>query len=45
MLYVLQFWAKTAFRAEILAEQILGKLIFAILAINREIKFREAHKI
>ena len=45
MLYVLQFWAKTFFRAEILAEQIFGKLIFAILAMNRENKFREAYKI
>ena len=30
-------------RAEIFAEQIFAELIFAILALNREIKFRKTH--
>ena len=45
MLYVLQSWDKTTFRAKIFAEQIFGELIFTILAMNRENKFREAYKI
>ena len=38
-------WAKTTFRAEIFAEQVFAELIFTILAINRENKFREAYEI
>ena len=45
MLYGLQSWAKTTFRANIFAEQIFAELNFAIVVINSENKFCEAYKI